>query len=498
MPLTHLAGRTLALSQSLLAAIALIPCLTACSDSQASPPRCKGVVVILVDTLRADRLSCYGHSLGTSPQIDAVASEGILFERCYSQSNWTKPSVASIFTGLYPRQHGVIIGSEIINNEGEVEKLTKEVRNMGAFPLPDDLPLLAESMARRGYNNFGVIENHHVNKGQGFNRGFVSYDFSRPGHPLFQQKLEAAAETDSPYFGYFHTIGPHAPYNQDENEGFAPYRDRFAIYESAFDFKGHDYKKAGSAVTEGDVMQARGYYDAEVAYFDGEHVGPILDWLRDSGNYDDTLIIITADHGESLYEYEDWAHGHALHEEVIRVPLIVKMPRGYPSLPAGTRIDEVVETIDLFPTLCEFVDIAAPESIQGESLLPLLRGDRATDPTAFAVSEHAIVSTTEVLAASVQTRDSKFIERYPVEAGRHVLDLAFETDSTEFLFEIGSPESERTDLLDERPELAASLKEKLHSRVGTTHVIQREPLQMKALSASEIQDLRALGYLGDE
>ncbi|MFT4539634.1 MAG: arylsulfatase A-like enzyme [Planctomycetota bacterium] len=497
-------GRGLAtvIASALSLGIASGPGCSSEAEVRASgPPEIPLVLLISIDCARADHFSCYGYDIETTPAVDLLAQDGIRFERCYSQCNWTKPSVASLFTGQHVRGHGVTVGSQALNAIGEFERVDK---SLGAYPLPSDIPLLAESMRARGYRTVGVVENTHISAVQGFGRGFDQYTVAKPALPTTLVQFEGVVNATAPQalYSYVHFIGPHDPYDNDLSphkdkgnaKAFARYRARLATFDSQIDFTRFDYKKQ-KALSEQDLRQARALYDTELAYFDGEYVGPLLDWLREEGLYDEALIVLTADHGEELGEHGSWAHGHALHESLIHIPLIIKLPASVDGLPAGSAVSELVESIDLFPTLCEFVGAPVPRECHGESLRSLLLGKREVDPNAIAVSEHAKGSSKQVLAATVIQGNEKYLTRYE---GETIRPLVLNVEGDKALFDLSTDAMERKDLKEQDPDRVREMLKLLEGRVGSSPRLFRQQGEMILLDAEEVDDLRSLGYIGEE
>ena len=301
-----------------------------------SPLRVTGpIILISIDTLRADRLPAYGYTGVATPAIDALAAEGVVFERAYSHSPQTLPAHASMFTGKLPVDHGV--------------------RDNLGFALGADQPVLPDLLAPLGYRSAAFVSSYVLRKEVGLARGFETWDdrlpAASPEMSIAQvqrdgaESLEAAKEwldgnTDGPFFLFLHLYEPHTPYEPPE---------RFARYEP---------------------------YDGEIAYAD-EITGRLLDSLRTRGLYDDALIILLSDHGEGLGDHGELEHGIFLYDETIRVPLIVKLPGGRE---AGRRAPAPVQHVDLLPTLLDLAGAAPVGNLPGRSLRPLLEGDEAAWP----------------------------------------------------------------------------------------------------------------------
>jgi arylsulfatase A-like enzyme len=305
------AGLLLALVAVLLAA--------GCTRDAEKPPN---LLLISVDTLRADRLGYAGETRPISPAIDRLAREGIVFPNAFSASGWTLPSMATILSGRYPKEHGAV---------------TLE------SPLRDDLPTLATILKSRGYDTRGYVSHVVLESKYGFDRGFERFDVSVLGfgHPhrasterqLTDRVIAELGDIREPFFLWVHYFGPHYDYLQH-----APW--------SAF----------------GDTAANR--YDQEIAFTDS-HIGRLLDELGRRDLDRNTVVVFTSDHGEEFGEHGGTLH-YTLHDEVIRVPLIIRAP----SLGAGSR-PTVVEQVDLLPTILGLLGIAAEpgETFSGRDIL---------------------------------------------------------------------------------------------------------------------------------
>jgi arylsulfatase A-like enzyme len=345
--------------------------------------------VILVDTLRADHLRTYGYHRPTSPRLDALAADGIVFERAYSTSNWTRPALASLHTSTMPARHGM---ARV--NHG----------------VPPSLPLLAESLHARGYQTGMVVIGGNFGPGDGYDRGvdffwvarrplspllrssvlndFVFRDFPSanrliPAPPLDYDSESPEVITDKalefvrgadparPVFVFAHYLGPHDPYAPA-----APFDRSFGA--SGVDLRVADPPKnrwAGpDALSPADRQKMIDQYDEEILWND-RSIGRLIDGLRDTGRLDDAIVIVTADHGEGFGEHGVWAHNFGLFDEIVRIPLVV-----WSSAPMGgaPRLHVPVSLLDLAPTMLELSGTPRPASFDGESLLPWLRGERTS------------------------------------------------------------------------------------------------------------------------
>ncbi|MGD8439117.1 MAG: sulfatase [Holophagae bacterium] len=310
------------------------------------------VVIYLVDALRADRLGVYGCQRPLSPRLDAMAAQGIVFTDAVAQSSWTKAAVASIFTGLWPRAHGV---------NGPDDRL------------PDELATLPELLHTAGYDTAAVVANAYVGRPFGFARGFDHFEFidhergrSEVLHERVAAWLDARRSDPSPFLLYVHTIDPHAPYAPppDLRRTFAPDVEDPSV--------GQVETVRGLVLgtvraTDGLERDLRALYDAEVAAND-RSLGLLLDELDRLGELDDTVVIFTSDHGEAFGEHGTWTHGLDLYREVLSVPLVIRLPR---AIGAGQRVGATVQHIDLLPTILGLTGTTAPagRELAGRCLL---------------------------------------------------------------------------------------------------------------------------------
>jgi arylsulfatase A-like enzyme len=352
---------------------------------QQRPPN---VVVYLIDTLRSDRLGCYGHSVPVSPNIDALASEGVLFERVVAQSSWTKPAVVTILTGIGPLGHGV---------------------NRRDDRVPEGLDTLAEILRNSGYETAAFANNAYITEAAGFAQGFDHFDFahSRSGDAL-GRVLDWLADRPltAPFFLYVHTIDPHAPYEPSQ-----PYRDRFAGSVTDRDVGSFDHIHALSRrelpITEALVEDMLRLYDAEVAEND-HSFGVLMEALKSLGVYDDTLIVFLSDHGEGFQDHGVFGHGWDLYREVVEVPMIIRPP-GWSD---PVRVGEMVQQIDVVPTVLAAAGMPIAEHLEGIDLGPLMsRAGARAEPRPAATYMHYKVRE----GISVSYRGWKLIE--PLSAG---------------------------------------------------------------------------------
>jgi len=352
---------------------------------QGSAPK-NNIVLITIDTLRADHLSAYGYHRPTSPVIDSLAAAGVRFETPIVQWPKTGPSFASMFTSTYPKDNGI-------------------VRKIGTR-LPDQFAMLAELLQRQGYATRAVVANGAVASEFNFNQGFDTYIESwkltppeegvdPTGANMINQLVETIMDgqtAEQPFFLWVHYLDPHSPY-----EAPAPWTDKFvddafADPEIKVDIDFERPRRQMTGIGREQVLAGRddlafyvARYDSEIAYVDAK-VGELLEFLTRRGLMDDTLTVITSDHGESLGEHNYFFdHGRFSYQTCLRVPLIFHQPGVL-----APRIDtEPVELLQLAPTLLEAAGIELEEGRwgQGRSLWPRLLGLESPAEVSYAFAE---------------------------------------------------------------------------------------------------------------
>jgi arylsulfatase A-like enzyme len=332
------------------------------------PDGAGNVLVVVVDTLRADHLPAYGYQGGRTPNLDAFARDAIRFDQAFSNASWTRPSFASILSGRYPSSHGVMAKTDA---------------------LPNDLTTLAEAYREGGFHTIGIVTNYNVAPYFNFDQGFDDYHYLSPDFVLgaddsaaklllvqfLRQRIEGvrdrflgvrpgtayqdaetvnrrllaaidAAPSDRPWLTFVGYMDPHDPYYAHPYDG------------EAYSRAAHPSPAAGEA------EHLRALYDGEITYWD-EHFGRLVAELRRRGLYDDLTIVVTSDHGEEFGEHGGFFHGTTLYDEQVRVPLFVKLPA---SRRGGTTVRHWVQSIDLMPTLLRESGLEVPAGVQGGDL----------------------------------------------------------------------------------------------------------------------------------
>ena len=396
------------------------------------------VILITIDTLRADYLGCYGNTRIPTPNLDALAAQGTIFDRAYCQAPMTPPSHASILTGTYPPTHGV--------------------RDFTSSGLRAGFPTLASILKRSGYNTAAFVSAYVLDSVWGFNQGFdYYYDHFEPkefqgvnpgnvqrkaGETITLANDWLSKKPRTPYFLWVHLFDPHHDYNPPE-----PFHSRYAS----------------------------DLYGGEVAYADHE-LGRLFDALRANGDWDRSLIVAVSDHGEGRGEHEEYEHGFFLYEATLRIPLIVKLPKG--ATKQAPRIRDVVASVDIAPTIVQVAQAQADRQVpmQGRGLLAQVLGKGGASAS-IAYGETLYPRTTfgwSELAAFVEG-NFKYIEAPSPE-----------------LYDLVADPEEQSNLYATRRAMADGLRQKLNlarSRMAN---------QTGAASSTDserIEALRALGYV---
>jgi arylsulfatase A-like enzyme len=344
------------------------------ADTSEGPP----VIVILVDTLRRDHLQSYGYPKPTSPRLEEFSKDALLFLESTTTGNMTIPSVATLFTGMYPSEHEVIWA----------------IRD-----LPEDSRTIGETFHQAGYRTGAFVGNPVVRPELGFGRGFDFFYPTPPprwihdrktalellsirlthegtathGSQLVDQTLRWLAEpSHRPPFVYLHTFEPHSPYDPGGRHAdpfLPPNTMKLPKYPPMiWDYKGDDRwasfedTERRPQVSEHDRQIMVGLYDGEIHLTD-HLMGRLFDGLREIGLFDEAIIVFLSDHGEEFDEHGGWFHGLTVYEEMTGMPLLVKLPR---NSGGGLRTDLSVDMVDVLPTLCGLVRSEAPEKCTGE------------------------------------------------------------------------------------------------------------------------------------
>ena len=459
--------------------------LAGCGDSptvKAPPPQNAGINVLLItiDTLRPDHLSAYGYPRKTSPSIDELASKGVTFDLAFTYWPKTRGSFAAMFTSLYAAQHGLTVRDR---------------------DLPEFNETLAEAFRNAGYRTAAAVDNGNLDSKLGYAQGFDVYEetWLRGETELarteiitrFGEEFLAGKGDARPFLLWLHYVNPHAPYDPPaehlsrfEGDGQIP---RGSVLPEVVGFHGGVNRKmtVEGARTWGDYVDR---YDAEILLAD-EQVGRLIKALNESPHAGTTIVALTSDHGESLGDHDYFFdHGDDLFNPSLRIPLVFSFP-GF--LPAGERVEGVVSSLDIYPTLLDLAQIpfpTGPPGLQGASVLPLIRGTKSS------LRDHLFFQNDRHLTAISNGR-LKLVQRPAFEGS----DVAFE------LYDMYRDPGEIEDRYLGSEARVAPLEAELGSFLTRTVAWQqettakREPAQDEcALSEATRRSLEILGYVQEE
>jgi arylsulfatase A-like enzyme/Tfp pilus assembly protein PilF len=403
-----------------------------------SPP---DILIITLDTTRADHIGAYGDRRARTPRLDRLASEGVLFERALAAAPITLPAHVSLFTGLNPYAHGV--------------------RNNGNFALKDEATL-ATMLHARGYRTAAFVSAFVLDRRFGLAAGFDHYDDrmdgngrvggapwpvkniepERPGDRTARAAVDwltANASSEQALFVWIHLYDPHDPY-----EPPSPFREAFADRP----------------------------YDGEIAFAD-QAIGSVLDSFEGLGRRAPPIVAVAGDHGESLGEHDEVTHSMFVYESTMRVPMIIAWP-GH--LPAGRRMPAIARAIDLAPTLVDLAVSAKFSMANGQSLVPAIAGQAAAPGSAYGETFFPLFYMNWAPLRSIQDERWKFIDAPVAE-----------------LYDLSTDPREQTNLTEREPARAAALRRALDQETGNDRV---GAMNERPMDAETVQKLAALGYIG--
>jgi len=373
---------------------------TGCGGAPVSRPN---VIVVCIDSLRADRLAPYGSDTRFSRTLAEMARESVVFDRAYTVASWTKPSVASLLTGLYPSQHGLIAS-----------------HNTRADLLPDAVTTLAERLKAAGYRTAAFVENVHLQRGKSaLDQGFEVYaeEVGNAREILHGFAAWEAEEDQRPFFAYLHILDPHWPYTPLPPPAGVPLPDDIALRSRQWGLAQRRWPLLRDAVNEQGLRLAGEELAALSALYDGEihdvdaAVSSLLELLRGRDVLERTLLVVTADHGEGFLEHARLDHGYGAYEELLRIPLVIRFPG---ARNGGARVTDPVQIVDVAPTILESVGVDAPAG-GGRSLLGVLSSRRGDDGTDIVAEEvHGSVTMT-----ALRTERYKYLRTVDAAPRRH-------------------------------------------------------------------------------
>jgi arylsulfatase A-like enzyme len=458
----------------------------------ADPPN---VLVVLFDTLRRDALSVYGNQQVRTPSADRLAGQGFVFEDASSNATWTKPSVASLWSGLRPSAHRTTLPASV---------------------LPEHAPYLPELMREAGYQTLVITANAYYAAEWGFDRGvdrMVDYYRERPrrlselktperqAEEVWQRFLAPAfeGESETPLFAILHELDPHSPY-----EPVSPYDELYDFgYRGNLDswqekrpkdanrliFAANRY---GPWLEPADVRQLRALYHGEVSAMD-TYLGRLLDRIEERGLRKRTLVVLLSDHGEQFFEHGIWGHGGSVHQEELGVPLIFSLPGVVPS---GARSDVPVQLVDVMPTILDLVGVASPAGLHGRSLVPemLAPGQRREVQPSFARSN---LSTFHKGTPKVRIESSDSVRLGNWKLVRRSISRRRNVRVQYELYDLSRDPGESLDVWPTQPVVGHTLRQLLETRLRLDGEMSFEAQERppEELSEEVLQNLRELGYI---
>lgn len=396
------------------------------------------VILITLDTLRADFVSAYETGNAETPNIDNLAAQGVLFEMCIAQTPLTLPSHTSILSGTYPLHH--------------------QVRDNGGFQVPETLEMISEVLKKKGFRTSAFIASYVLHSKWGINQGFDTYsdDFDlskydkislgnvqKPAEEVLDNARQWLIENKTTrFFTWIHLYDPHTPYDPP-----SPFKEKYP----------------------------KRPYRGEVEYMDAQ-LGLFFQFLEEQGIADNTLIILAADHGEGLGQHEEMTHGFFIYETTVRVPLIIKAPFHFPV----QRIKTIVELVDLAPTILEALDIPIPSSYQGESLLGLMMQNQP---------RHKNTAYTESYYPRFHFGWSELKAIYYQNHWKYIQAPKNE------LYNLATDKNENQNLALKKSYLSKKAQERLLHFTQEQSLHALKPGQEKNLDKEALEKLAALGYL---
>jgi arylsulfatase A-like enzyme len=428
------------------------------------------VYLLVTDTTRADHLSLYGYERSTTPFLEELAAGAAVFTSSVSQGSHTIVSTPSILASVYPSEHGMSRYSEV---------------------LPEKLQLASEYLKGGGYQTYGYATNPHLAPDRGYARGFDTYTYGgrwqhAPARAVNQAFVDWLDERDpGPVFAFLFYLDPHSPYAPPD-----PYP---LLFDEEWKEDPVTKWDPEWGVPEPDSPRLRNLvaqYDGAIAYWD-EQLRQLVGALEARGRFANAILVYTSDHGEEFFEHGHWGHNRTLFEESTHVPLLVSFPAPvrFPSLPrAAAVIPDVASSVDVLPTILDYVGIEPGTSIRGRSLVPLVFGTEP-GPERTAYCEEILHSYGPYDLRAIRTRSHKYVRVLDYEGDRTGSDLFFDLDA--------DPLEQASRLEADSPE-AARLRDALEARLAEMKAVGAPQNETTEMDPGRLEQLRALGYVGEE
>ncbi len=436
------------------------------------------IILVSIDTLRADHLGCYGYGRNTSPNIDDLASHSAVFLNAYSLSPWTLSSHVTMMTSLIEAHHQV---------SREFEKINPS------------LMTLADALRKSGFYCSAVTGGGYVSYLYGFSKGFNQYiqqnegiwknasagwTFNEASHWIHENK-------DKNFFLFIHTYQPHTPYNCPQ-----PYNTMFLDKDAKWrtiDYFRHLGGAEGifNSHSEKEKKNIIDLYDSEIRFTDEELIKPLIQELKELGIYKRTMLVFTGDHGEEFYDHGSWFHGHSLYNEMLKVPLIIKFPN---NKFAGWNIKNTVRLTDIMPTILDEIDIETDGlQLDGKSLLPVLKGKEKKERVFVAYKAENVF-------------DSHIPEKFAINSGRYKLilnkkmpdkDISFFTTAPPFtgefeLYDLYADPFEKNNVAEKMPAVVSQILEEMELIYAKS---ERREIYKVRIEGEVRERLKSLGYI---
>jgi len=461
---------------------------TSCRQGQAHRPDVN-IVIFLVDTLRPDRMGIYGYPKPTTPNIDALAQESVVFEQCYAPASWTLPSVVSILTSTFSCEHGVVVSRQVVNEEFEP---------------------LAVRLKKVGYTNLSLYANPHVGPISGLNRGYdICERFQHIDGKLVDDWLKKSPP--EPFHLYIHNVEPHNPWVPPPQLirifGNEPPQNRQTVLKLYTDYRistrvsyqeehGLDSQESTEIIKSNfeKLMKFKPHidvhYDAAVRLAD-ERVGSVINVLKQRKLWDNTLFILISDHGEEFGEHQGWQHDQSVYEELVKVPLIIHFPAGQF---AGRRVKDVLSLVDLTPTIYDYLNQAKlMAGLRGSSLMPRIEGGVPPEPRNFTLPAIRI-NKQKYYRPYKETRGDKNIV---IRQGSWKGIFNAEHDCME-LYNLSQDPREQVNLSSQHANIASEIHNHAKAWLATCteRAAKRTPTRFDTpLDEGTLESLRSLGYV---
>ncbi len=461
-----------------------------------SQSRRHDLILIVIDTVRADAFGCYGGRTDVTPNIDALAGDGVRFDQAIAHSPWTLPSVASLLTSTYPTTHGAV-------GKGKAMHRFSIMRRSAISGV--------ETLRQAGYKTHAIVNNQFLDENYGFSRGFDQYDIDYATNADIRradENVTAALEwldesSDERTFLMLHLIDPHLRYDPPPAFAarFAPnYRGPLrSMPAKALDVQTERMMRGEFIPPPDDREYLYDMHLAELAFVDAQ-LGRFFRGLKKLGLYDTSTIVLTSDHGEEFWDHGHFEHGHSLYDELIRLPLIIKPATSTGALSAhnppgvGRVIHEQVRQIDIMPTLLALVDVRPPASFQGESFDAVFYGTSSAIESRDVFSEEPLY---QPLAPDPKTGDIRSVNELIAlrsNGYKYILDL---NSGRDWLFHVNQDPAESTDLVDSEPALASDMRRRAlaMSRSLLEQAAELGPARVFDMHEGAVETLASMGYL---